>query len=259
VTSTDEPRIGHPLPEFPDISHGNAPGLKPFNTIGKAIARIPRHADWHLGSVSNYAEPKAATSFDRPAPCITTGNTPPHPDGLRPFSVRELAALNGFPSDFKFPSSSEVNMGDLRTQIGNAVPPLIWQKFAAKVDQCLNDFRSGKIDEAGQPIPLQATTDPVRGAVNGMRQLSVEPNAARPRSQTLRRQRSRSVTLSPDPPVMQVSTFASDTGRVPLAPRKRRAFFEISDDDDTITATTRSQLQKKMKKQEPPVDLTKDD
>jgi DNA (cytosine-5)-methyltransferase 1 len=247
--------IGHPIPDFPEISHGTEPGLLPYNTIGNAIARIPRHADWHLGSVNDYPTPKAPSSPDRRAACITTGENPPHPNGQRPMTIRELAALNGFPSDFKFPSTTEVNAGDLRRQIGNAVPPLVWEKYMRKVDQCLTNFRNGKINEAGNPIPLQEVSGNINGMVNNMRDISLEPLAPAPRPKPVRRQRPSSKTLSPDPPRISYSTLSSglEPGSCSSTTLKRKDVVNLCGDAETINDTTRPQ--KKTRTQDV-VDLT---
>lgn len=43
-----------------------------------------------------------------------------HPSGLRPFTLRELACIQGFPMDYQFVG----NWGEKKRQVGNAVPPV---------------------------------------------------------------------------------------------------------------------------------------
>jgi DNA (cytosine-5)-methyltransferase 1 len=62
-------------------------------------------------------------SWDRPAPTITgranrKGSALCHPEAVRPLSVRECAAIQGFPKEWKFKGS----MSSQYMQIGNAVP-----------------------------------------------------------------------------------------------------------------------------------------
>lgn len=62
--------------------------------------------------------------WDDPAPTMTTRCTTPacgpflHPSENRPITLREAAAIQTFPSDYKFHG----NRGDIERQIGNAVP-----------------------------------------------------------------------------------------------------------------------------------------
>ncbi len=70
-------------------------------------------------------------------PCSTIGTTfgmisgcrNVHPVNTRSLTVREAMRCQTFPDDFKF----EGNWGDIRTMIGNAVPPLFAQSLAAHI------------------------------------------------------------------------------------------------------------------------------
>lgn len=81
-------------------------------------------------------------AWDRPAPTITTrfnslsNGRFGHPEENRAISIREGAALQTFPIDYKFYAS---NMNDLARQIGNAVPPAL----ARRVGMHLNSVRNG--------------------------------------------------------------------------------------------------------------------
>ena len=62
-------------------------------------------------------------AWDRPSPTITgranrKGSALCHPEAVRPISVREAAALQGFPADWRFIGA----MNAQYTQVGNAVP-----------------------------------------------------------------------------------------------------------------------------------------
>ena len=71
-------------------------------------------------------------AWDAPSPTITgranrKGSALCHPKSHRPLSVRECAALQGFPGDWKFAGS----MNAQYLQIGNAVPILLGKAIAA--------------------------------------------------------------------------------------------------------------------------------
>ena len=53
-----------------------------------------------------------------------------HPSGLRCFTIRELACLQGFPLEHRF------GRGE-RKQIGNAVPPVVAKVFFEQVVRAL--------------------------------------------------------------------------------------------------------------------------
>ena len=71
-------------------------------------------------------------SWDAPSPTITgranrKGSALCHPEALRPVSVRECAALQGFPEDWRFVGS----MNAQYMQIGNAVPVPLGKAIAS--------------------------------------------------------------------------------------------------------------------------------
>lgn len=69
-----------------------------------------------------------------------------HPNGLRRFHHAGLAALQTFPLDFRFHGD---NFGDIRTQIGNAVPPQASAPFFKAAVRALR-----MIDEGRSPRPF---------------------------------------------------------------------------------------------------------
>lgn len=117
-------------------------GLKPWTTVGEALAHfpepdnentIPNHEcsryklkfNGHLGH--RVIDPK------RPAPTVTARGDKNggvvvlhHPGNHRRMSARELAAVQSFPDDFVFagPKTSAYR------QIGNSVPPLLAEAIA---------------------------------------------------------------------------------------------------------------------------------
>lgn len=267
--STNSNRVGHPLPEFPEATHGTEHGLLPYVTIQAAISRVPAMMDWHLDSIQNFSESKAAYDANQFAPCVTTRSAknsktqPWHPSGLRPWTVREYAALNSFPPNFNFPPASEVTASKLLHQIGNAVPPLVWQQFMTKVNKCLIDFQDGKIDEAGNVVVLQDLPNAVNSATRRMSRLSVEPFAGSSAKTARSERRTQSVTLSPEPPSMGFATRASTPGdrrlRFDTPPgakqkRKRQQFVDLLDDEQMLERA----FPKKKTKESNVVDLTKE-
>lgn len=141
-------------------------GLAPFRTVRDAIhhmrndpgsgseytppvrrffAMVPEGGNWR--SLPSKLQPEAMggswaagggktgfyrrLSWDLPSPTITgranrKGSALCHPQADRPVSVRECAALQGFPDDWKFAGS----MNAQYLQIGNAVPVLLGRAIA---------------------------------------------------------------------------------------------------------------------------------
>ena len=251
--------VGHPIPEFPEETHGSDPGLVPHNTIRDALARVPRTIDWHLGNVKIHSEPKVAPySADQLAKCITTGGSVPHPSGLRLCSVRELASLNGFPADFRLPSANECKKGALTTQVGNAVSPSVWHKFMLKVKKCLTDFEDGVIDEAGNTVPRREHVDLSDRATQRLRGLSLEPIPSRASASQPRAQRERSKTLSPDPPTTPFINRWLDAVE-DGAPRNKRQHFIDFSSEDQIKEENMVQRPQKLRKIRAAIDLTMED
>lgn len=137
---------------FPDPTHGK--GLKPYTTIKDAIGGLPKpkegeywesiycpHFSSHYMS-RNRRRGWNDTSFTiqangRHAPLHPSSPTPikvgkdkfVFPEGtknLRRMSARECSSIQTFPRNFKFQGT----LSSQYEQIGNAVPPLVSQKFA---------------------------------------------------------------------------------------------------------------------------------
>lgn len=113
------PRPGESLPSFPPATHG--PGLRPYVTIKDVIENIPRGTDNHDPENTAFADGITKVPYDENslAKTITCGGGERnyHPSGLRPFTIRELASLQTFPTQYIFPTSYA------KKQIGNSVPP----------------------------------------------------------------------------------------------------------------------------------------
>jgi len=133
---------GEPLPPFPAPTHSAAPtetGLKPHRTINRAIARIPPSAPNHspATALARSASPYDGNSLAR---CITTsGGGMRHPSGVRDFTHREFACLQGFPLGHVFGARG------VRRQIGNAVPPVVGRALLESVRRAL--MREDGVDE----------------------------------------------------------------------------------------------------------------
>lgn len=116
---------GSPLPSWPPATHGLGVGMKPYVTESKAIDRMPRHVSLHdIRSVRrvNGGVPRRP---DVPLPrTITCGGVDGmvHYSGLRDYTPRELACLQGFPMHHVFEGDSR---GAIKKQIGNAFPPCV--------------------------------------------------------------------------------------------------------------------------------------
>ncbi|KAL8911761.1 MAG: hypothetical protein Q9172_007619 [Xanthocarpia lactea] len=113
---------GEPLPPFPPPTHSSSPGttgLRPWTTISDTLASIPPNASHHNPQLCR-RRAMSPRSGDRVARTITCdGGSQVHPDGTRDYTHRELAALNGFGPEHEFCGKGT------KTQIGNAVPPIV--------------------------------------------------------------------------------------------------------------------------------------
>ena len=93
------------------------------------------------GKLGSHPDVYGRMSWDRPAPtikreCAHIGNGRyAHPIQDRLCTVREMAILQGFPSDFRFTNASLANM---YRHIGDAVPPLISYQIAHLCEWILN-------------------------------------------------------------------------------------------------------------------------
>lgn len=154
-----------PPPALPVATHG--PGREPFATVGEAIrhladapgphseytepvrrlfALVPEGKNWRalpkdmqreaLGGAYEAGGGKTGffrrLGWDKPSPTITgranrKGSAMCHPEADRPLSVRECAALQGFPPEWEFAGSMAAGYA----QVGNAVPVALGRAIGA--------------------------------------------------------------------------------------------------------------------------------
>jgi len=123
--------IGEELPPFPQPTHG--PGLLPFRTIGDAMSSVPANAT-HNEPITHFREgsnwPKRPYDPNTFARTITCATDTYHPSG-RPFTRRELAAIQTFPNSFKFSKYGA------KKQIGNAVSCMVAKTIYSEIVKSL--------------------------------------------------------------------------------------------------------------------------
>ena len=89
---------------------------------------------WMIGDFGSHPDVYGRMWWDRPAPtikreCAHVGNGRyVHPEKDRLLTVREMATLQGFPFDYRFPAKAVTNR---YRHIGDAVPPLIAYQMSA--------------------------------------------------------------------------------------------------------------------------------
>lgn len=123
-------------PKFPAPTHGPGTG-RALVTIGAALAQIPSNASHHGHRYYRTLRcPKPPYDENTLARTVmTNGGNNYHPSGLRTFSVRDFATLQGFRHDFIFPE----RLTEARKVIGNAVPPsamaVLYRGFRAHLER----------------------------------------------------------------------------------------------------------------------------
>ena len=120
------------------------PRLSPINL--QRIRATPPGGGWrdlpnelvpncHKFGFTGYSDVYGRLRWDTPAPAMTTrcisysNGRFGHPQQDRAISVREAACLQTFPADFVFTGSLNAQA----RQVGNAVPPLLAQRFGERV------------------------------------------------------------------------------------------------------------------------------
>jgi DNA (cytosine-5)-methyltransferase 1 len=142
--------MGTPLPPFPASTHGPPKsGLKRFVTIADSLKTLERQA-MNLRN-DPYHQPHNEKRLDKPsvnphvnlAKCITGGGGGNwHYSGKRAYTVRELAELQGFRSQFHFTGS----ITQAKRQCGNAWP-IASKAYFLVVAATREAFDHGYIDE----------------------------------------------------------------------------------------------------------------
>ncbi|KAK4904021.1 hypothetical protein LTR66_017950, partial [Elasticomyces elasticus] len=127
---------GETIPRFPRATH-DVEECSIAKTLAEmeAFERGPpvHHLTYHDTTpvfLRSPRGPQAPYNALRLAKTLTTsGGDNYHPLGFRPFSIREQASLQTFPFDFEFAlnetTGRDHSLKELRTQIGNAVPPKV--------------------------------------------------------------------------------------------------------------------------------------
>jgi DNA (cytosine-5)-methyltransferase 1 len=107
----------------PTHSDGGDPNLFPFSTVNHTLSQIPDDAPNHDPTSLMFPSNKCLRPWDGndilPRAMTTSGGQNYHPSGQRDFTLREYAALQGFPPNHVFEGSY------IKKQIGNAVPPVV--------------------------------------------------------------------------------------------------------------------------------------
>lgn len=123
---------------FPSPTHSKDGGLatEKWVSVSDALAQFPNPDE--PNNVPNHVYSRYKLNFNgyighrpldpnKPAPTVTARGDDkggvvilPHPNGLRRMTGRELATVQGFPTDFDFQGP----LSSVYRQIGNAVPPL---------------------------------------------------------------------------------------------------------------------------------------
>lgn len=126
---------GEPLPPFPKPTHSSSPSsttnLLPWTTINSTIASIPQGAPNHEPDKCKPRDefPRRGDKIAKTITCNGGGQI--HPSGTRDFTIREFAALQGFPVEHVF------GQVGAKKQIGNAVPPVVGRKVLESVVKAL--------------------------------------------------------------------------------------------------------------------------
>lgn len=161
--------------EFPNPTHGDAEGLKPYVTLREAIGDLEQNpGPYFTGSYSTiFMSRNRKKSWDDQSFTIQASGrqAPIHPGGLpmkkieknewiftdgeennRRLSVKEIARIQTFPDWFYFSSGQNKRMSKngqldkIYKQIGNAVPVLLAKAIAGPIAKWAKDYCEVKSD-----------------------------------------------------------------------------------------------------------------
>jgi hypothetical protein len=122
--------------------------LQPYASLREALSGIPANTSFHHPSLATIPEqrPFIYDPDKYVLGCITTsGSAQRHWTG-RSWTIRELAMIQGFPITYHFCGKQ----GDVITQIGNAIPPIVWKHFVQQIMTTLDDWKNGKFNAFDQ-------------------------------------------------------------------------------------------------------------
>ncbi len=153
--------VRHAIYNFLPPGHGSDPlhDYMPDRTekVQSIIKNIPKDGGsrsdlakefWlpcHIKKPDGYKDVYGRMAWDKVSPTITGGCTNPskgrflHPDQDRAITLREAAALQTFPYDYKF--SLERGRDFAALMIGNALPPVFIRAHAAKIKEHLENTK----------------------------------------------------------------------------------------------------------------------
>jgi DNA (cytosine-5)-methyltransferase 1 len=126
---------------MPTPTHGDpaaeTTNVPPFSTVNHTLALIPPDAPDHDPDAHTFPTHKRLPSWDGngilPRAMTTSGGQNYHPSGKRDFTLREYAALQGFPPNHVFAGSY------IKKQIGNAVPPVVAKVLFESIKRQLDE------------------------------------------------------------------------------------------------------------------------
>lgn len=187
----------HPPAALPKPTHGTA---RPYVTVRDAIfslrddpgahseytegvhrffAMVPEGGNWRslpppvqrLAMGKSFDSGGGKTGFyrrlswDRPAPTITgranrKGSALCHPEQVRPISVPEAAALQGFPADWQFIGA----MNAQYMQVGNAVPVLLGKAIGAAIVKHDASKRQGSVNHPDMETMMASAVERLRAS-----------------------------------------------------------------------------------------------
>lgn len=155
-------QVPEELDLYPSITHGQVESLRPVATCNDAFLGLGEPEESDDPSHRSYSQAKymgrrlqgqSEVSLDRPGPTIRAehhgnieyrrlskshgGQSEEIRQGLpeRRLSVRECARIQTFPDTYEFVRPGAVSASDAYRLIGNAVPPLLAYRLAARLDE----------------------------------------------------------------------------------------------------------------------------
>lgn len=233
---------GEKLPPWPAATHG--PGLKPYVTEIQAIGRIPRNAplhDVHAARRRDAIPRDGNTPLSRTITC--SGADTGHYSGLRDYTPRELACLQGFPLSHAFEGHC---VGVIKKQIGNAFPPCVVKVIYQHLGRWLERV-DGRLAAPAQPqpspLPPMAMGQDVAlaGAFTPCRSNNTRPSIAPATATGFERPARRGSLpyqgyngdLSEDD-ALEVALQESRNVKEPVAPHAPVIILEDSDEEDQL-------------------------